>query len=245
MSTIAISYENGIREEPDFSQIYRTQTFLSSSSWVDFCVWILRIDGLQFPPFTSHKSGNRCLRNLGFDEEQWKKWVHKIALLNDDRLLGLDENSLEEDSLEENGGFPTTEEWIKYNHLLKKFLLEQRELAISLLPKNYLSLNGSDWRDAWDGDSKILEKLIDLHNQWESVKDNEVSHIISEAADAIFSDPLLQHEQISIFRINLISYPTPVIYPLCTSSGILGVSKIDDLCYAKNLSAQLLTESQN
>jgi hypothetical protein len=60
-----------------------------SLNWkVDFCIWILKLDGLKFPPFTHHSDGNCMLRNVGLDEETWHSWLEKVVASQDPCLLG-------------------------------------------------------------------------------------------------------------------------------------------------------------
>ncbi|MEL6320498.1 MAG: hypothetical protein AAFQ57_07575, partial [Cyanobacteria bacterium J06626_14] len=46
--TLMISLSRGIEQPWDLSQ--------GSNRKVDFCIWVLQVDGLQFHPFTRHAS---------------------------------------------------------------------------------------------------------------------------------------------------------------------------------------------
>jgi hypothetical protein len=50
---------------------------------VDFCLWVLEVDGLRAPPFESHSQGNGILRAAGLDEESWQEWVKELIRRND------------------------------------------------------------------------------------------------------------------------------------------------------------------
>lgn len=56
------------------------------SKRVDFCIWVLEIDGLQIPPFNFHSDGNGLLRSQGMDGESWQSWVKNIVIKMDNRL---------------------------------------------------------------------------------------------------------------------------------------------------------------
>jgi hypothetical protein len=62
----------------------------SFSSYPDFCIWVLAIDGLRVPPFTHHPEGNQKLRDAGMSAESWFTWFTRVILLEDHRL-GWDE----------------------------------------------------------------------------------------------------------------------------------------------------------
>ena len=45
---------------------------------VNFCVWVLRLDGLHVGPFTQHPDGDGKLRNAGLTARGWLEWVSRI-----------------------------------------------------------------------------------------------------------------------------------------------------------------------
>lgn len=54
---------------------------------VDFCVWVLEIDGLHVPPFDRHPDGNGTLRARGMDASAWQEWVAMVVATQDQRLI--------------------------------------------------------------------------------------------------------------------------------------------------------------
>jgi hypothetical protein len=46
---------------------------------IDFCVWVLEVDGLHIPPFDQHPDGDGSLRALGLDGENWQSWMVRVA----------------------------------------------------------------------------------------------------------------------------------------------------------------------
>ena len=61
---------------------------MDSSPWVstidfnralDFCVWILELDGMQVYPFDRHPDGDRSLRALGLDADDWSRLARAVA----------------------------------------------------------------------------------------------------------------------------------------------------------------------
>src|SRR5579884_2820571 len=41
---------------------------------IDFCVWVLEMDGLQVIPFDQHPDGDGSLRAAGMTAEDWQVW---------------------------------------------------------------------------------------------------------------------------------------------------------------------------
>jgi hypothetical protein len=46
---------------------------------VDFCVWVLEVDGLHVPPFDRHQNGSGALRSAGLDAGNWQRWLGAVA----------------------------------------------------------------------------------------------------------------------------------------------------------------------
>jgi hypothetical protein len=54
---------------------------------VDFCIWVLELDGLHIPPFDQHREGNSELQTKGLDAESWRNWLATVVALQDSILL--------------------------------------------------------------------------------------------------------------------------------------------------------------
>src|SRR5260370_11614262 len=48
---------------------------------VDFCIWVLEVDGLHVPPFDQHPEGDGSLRAAGLDAEAWQSWLMRVVNL--------------------------------------------------------------------------------------------------------------------------------------------------------------------
>jgi hypothetical protein len=48
---------------------------------VDFCTWVLEVDGLHVPPFDQHPEGDGSLRAAGLDAEAWQSWIIRVVNL--------------------------------------------------------------------------------------------------------------------------------------------------------------------
>jgi hypothetical protein len=53
--------------------------------FVDFCVWVLQVDGLRAGPFDRHDDGNGVLRSAGMDEPGWEAWTSAVVAALDAR----------------------------------------------------------------------------------------------------------------------------------------------------------------
>jgi hypothetical protein len=55
---------------------------------VDVCVWVLQVDGLHAPPFSSHDEGDHSLREAGLTPAAWHRWLGRVieAHLQEDLL---------------------------------------------------------------------------------------------------------------------------------------------------------------
>ena len=52
---------------------------------IDFCIWILEIDGMHIPPFDLHSEGNGSLRAKGLDANNWQAWFTRVVTSQDQR----------------------------------------------------------------------------------------------------------------------------------------------------------------
>ena len=50
-------------------------------SGIDFCVWILEIDGLHIPPFDQHTQHEGFLQTAGLTQLSWKAWIRELISL--------------------------------------------------------------------------------------------------------------------------------------------------------------------
>jgi hypothetical protein len=71
-----------IGEEPEEEEI-PWNCHMDVNSHVDFCIWILEIDGLSVPPFNLHPEGDRTLQNHGLNAESWQAWLAKVIATQD------------------------------------------------------------------------------------------------------------------------------------------------------------------
>jgi hypothetical protein len=49
-----------------------------SEPTIDFCLWVLQVDGLHVPPFDQHSDGDGSLRARGLTAEDWQSWFLRV-----------------------------------------------------------------------------------------------------------------------------------------------------------------------
>ena len=49
---------------------------------INFCFWVLQVDGLRVPPFDQHQGGDGALRDLGLTEASWRAWFYGSLIPN-------------------------------------------------------------------------------------------------------------------------------------------------------------------
>jgi hypothetical protein len=45
---------------------------------VNFCIWVLTVDGLHVPPFDRHPEGDGSLQGAGLEPESWRSWLTTV-----------------------------------------------------------------------------------------------------------------------------------------------------------------------
>lgn len=54
---------------------------------IDFCIWVLEVDGLHVPPFDQHPEGNRILQDKGLNADSWRQWLATVVMLQEPILM--------------------------------------------------------------------------------------------------------------------------------------------------------------
>lgn len=60
---------------------------LSDNQKINFCVWVLKWDGLHIPPFEAHSEGTKILQQAGLTAQSWFEWFNRVVMTQDKRLL--------------------------------------------------------------------------------------------------------------------------------------------------------------
>ena len=192
---------------------------------IDFCVWVLEVDGLRIPPFDKHQGGNKLLQAEGFNADTWREWLSRVVATQDLRLSVLQK----------------PEEWIEmmiksrnitasYEELdidkLRASLAQEVSLMSQQNPKLIELAQSFSWTsippEIWTGESNIGDILQKL---WEDYlraprRGASRSHVNFE-----FYDELQKYrDHLSYLHIYPVDYPTPVEYIVPPAAIILSLA---------------------
>jgi hypothetical protein len=143
---------------------------------IDFCIWVLLLDGLSVPPFTQHPKGNRMLQTLGFDSESWIAWMQRVVNTCDQRLTRKRNNLPPQAYVEEAMAF--YEAQTKQD---KRIDLAAKRIRAEKIVYSYFDLEASvypfGWEshpaDIWTGEPKIGEALRELWQKYLELVEEE------------------------------------------------------------------------
>ena len=130
------------------------------NDFVDFCIWVLEIDGLRVPPFDQHPEGNKILQDIGLNADSWRQWLATVVALQDSILMHYE-------------FFPDQSSWVEeeLNIVNRLYLQSQQDpelsnqkidlSAIRLSLLNHASTHEQQYQAAIAQLSHIPGKLID------------------------------------------------------------------------------------
>lgn len=136
---------------------------------IDFCTWVLRIDGLRVPPFDTHADGRHFLQVVGMTADDWRTWFHTV-LTRDREMRTLE--SIEEMATEGVALYNPITLW-HGSALLKERLTDlwvQYELLMNRVSQAYalqkgtsdLPMTPKEWRTLWKTMSAFQTRLPPL-----------------------------------------------------------------------------------
>jgi hypothetical protein len=205
---------------------------ISFNEAIDFCLWILEVDGLQVYPFHLHNSaGTRELQSCGLTVACWQKWFERVIFLQDPYLRRMDlrlgaeswadeqvsqiyrlANAMQkspefsEDSIESIDFEGIRQTLVKHHHIhqQRRSLVEQR-----LYPYlNSIQIKAAirDPSLAFRGNEFLSTRLCEKWQQYQTVLD---SRMVGRISTRVFlNDPDLEIlPELNIFFVG---------YPACT-----------------------------
>jgi hypothetical protein len=143
---------------------------------IDFCIWILLLDGLSVFPFTQHPKGNRMLQKLGLNSESWFAWMKRVVNTRDQRLTRTKTNLPPQAYVEE--AMALYQVQAKQG---KKIDLAAKRVRTEKIVYGYFELEASvypfGWEsppaDVWAGERKIGEALKELWQEYLELVEEE------------------------------------------------------------------------
>lgn len=131
---------------------------------LDFCLWVLQVDGLHVPPFDPHPDGDGSLRAIGLTARDWQAWFLRVI---DPEQRKRDITHLQQQALAAYlnlSGEPDLE------HLRQRYQAEQLKISKDFplpSPPEFHFYHAS-----WRGNDAVRNRLIELHEQYKHVSDH-------------------------------------------------------------------------
>lgn len=227
---------------------------------VDFCTWVLEVDGLQIPPFDKHQGGNRALRERGMDAGSWQTWIRRVVLLSDKRLdwrvqdpqeelsakLASLEHAISEASIEyPQLNFPRTSALADATRKYLTWQEKHYQQAAAAAKQVYQESEYPTWcphspPDLWNGNSAVREPLRELWQQYFHVvfsrrQENWLKHAGSSdlsGTRALWNLLEPYHSRLPALELYFVAYPVPVEYLVPPVSAILSITNIQSVLQA-------------
>jgi hypothetical protein len=216
---------------------FRGQVF-DDSPEVDFCIWVLEVDGVHIPPFDRHPAGSGPLATSGMPPGQWHDWIHAVALAVDRQeylWVRTDEIADEvraefiqeyEPKLARAGGkgLGTLAAVRGVARVLRELFVRLRRIEKS--PRVYPP-------ELWTGDKRVAARLRELWKAYQPQKRERRRVILSKSMFQFVSSPerdRLEKRVDELYvapslhpQIKLLRYPWPTMYLIPGSRVVMGV----------------------
>ncbi len=178
---------------------------------IDFCIWLLRSQRLQFPPFDSHPHPQNNHPHIeGMDEQSWLAWLKKVVAICDDRLYG----HVPDINAEANHC------WDRENEI-RYLTWKEQEYQEAAATAAYLSPEATPAM-LWDGEERVRQQIENLWDEYCLIP-KDTNRL--EDADALDRPRSLYDElyprfstRLSTLRIVFVSYPIPIFFPVAPVS---------------------------
>ncbi|MBE9053665.1 hypothetical protein IQ243_25345 [Nostocales cyanobacterium LEGE 11386] len=239
-----ISYKLGILATDTKTEI-ENNWFLDRAfnNHVDFCIWVLKIDGLRVPPFDQHSDGNRILQDKGLDVESWQSWLAKVVATQDYRLHfqvpDLHAKVAEElaslqaltaQMVQQGGTIPVIDWSIVQLSLENVYTWKNEQYQEAVQQVGSLSTQTIP-PDIWEGKAEVRDLLRDLWQQYQLVPNKTntgIEHLLAIDNRVAMENLYLQLNQyrtrLKALQFFLVNYPKPVEYLVPPFSAILSLA---------------------
>ncbi|WGV29042.1 hypothetical protein [Halotia branconii] len=239
-----ISYKLGILT-PDTNTEIENNWFLDRAfnSHVDFCIWVLKIDGLKVPPFDQHPNGSRILQDKGMDVESWRLWLNKVVATQDYRLhfeVSDLQSKVEEElaslqaltaqMVQQDGTLPVID-WSAVRSSLTHVYTWKHELYRQAVQQLGSLSPQTVPPDVWQGKAEIKNLLNDLWQNYQLLNNKTntgIEYLLAIENRLITEDLYSQLEQyrthLKALQIFLVNYPSLVEYIVPPFSAILSLT---------------------
>lgn len=199
---------------------------------IDFCFWILEVDGLHVPPFTHHAEGNGALRALGMDATSWLTWTQNVIQQHDQQKYTTQRESVR----------LTNETWRAFNadptapkgDNRQRMLAFQQRLIQAKRERNILIPEFTDPSQSWQGNTDIQEQLKELWKQYRLISHKRSAwetNMARQWQQAASKGPVPDlwhelepyHNRLPSLFIHFVPYPVQLDYIVAPFSVIMTV----------------------
>ena len=185
-----------------------------SDPTVDFCLWVLQVDGLHVPPFDRHPDGDGSLRALGLTEDSWQTWFLRVL---DPTPRERDVERLRQLHLAE---YLKISNEPDMEHLKRRYQAES--LKISTDPPLPPPPEFYHYHASWSDSIAVKNRLIELEEQYKQVASQrqewsgDVERALhreeQKAATRLYDDLKPYHNRIPPLNICFAAYEYPLDY---------------------------------
>lgn len=185
-----------------------------SDPTIDFCLWVLQVDGLHVPPFDQHPEGDGSLRSLGLTADDWQTWFLHVL---DPTRREQDVEQLRQLHIAE---YLKISKEPDMEHLKRRY--QAGSLHISTDPPLPPPPEFHHYQASWHGSIAIKNKLIELEKQYKQVTgslheprenvERALQRAEQKAATRLYDDLKPYHNRIPPLNIYLATYEYPLDY---------------------------------
>lgn len=194
---------------------------------INFCFWVLLLDGLRVPPFDQHPDGDGSLRALGLTEASWQAWLLRVI---DPQQQEHDVEQLRQQAIAE---YLKVSHLPDVEHLAQQYRAEQLKLSkeppLPLVPEFYF------YHASWRGNEAIRNRLIELQDAYKQVYchyEMLCSDLIRawdkeerRAGIRLYDELKPYHTRIPPLTIHFVEYDSPLDYLVFPATLIMTVQE--------------------
>lgn len=200
---------------------------------LDFCIWVLEIDGLEVPPFQHHPDGDKSLRKRGLTVDSWRGWFNAVAAVVASQALYRSQLEAVADDVGrkykpiyrdfEGHGPPGT------RHVrLDRLRLITSHLSTLVREVRGLEFDSRSLPSVWAGDPSVMPRLEDLWKRFrgriarQRRRDTLSALLVLSRDDYQALRSYLEEQYVQAWCVD---YPGEIVLPMPPSSLILGVKE--------------------
>lgn len=198
-----------------------------SDPTVDFCLWVLQVDGLHVPPFDQHPDGDGSLRALGLTANDWQTWFLRVL---DPTQRERDVEQLRQLHL---AAYLNASNEPDMEHLKRRYQAER--LKISTDPPLPPPPEFSHYHASWSDSIAVKNRLIELEEQyrqvasqrqeWSGDVERALQREEQKAATRLYDELKPYHHRIPPLNICFAMYEYPLDYLVSPATLLITIQE--------------------